>query len=83
MNDVQVFWYADDAPPVTKFGLQSHYFELGERSYMKVPTRGCCCSESFFYRELCKQRGLLLFVSSCTPLPYLIACLLFSQSVPY
>eukprot|EP00967_Tisochrysis_lutea_P133694 scaffold235039_cov15-Tisochrysis_lutea.AAC.1 len=29
------FKYADDAPPVTKFGLQSHYFELGERSYMK------------------------------------------------
>ncbi|KAF5838031.1 coth protein-domain-containing protein [Dunaliella salina] len=31
----KTFKYADDAPPVTKFGLQSHYFELGERSYMK------------------------------------------------
>ena len=33
----QVFEYLPDRPPVEQFGLQSFWFELGERSYMKEP----------------------------------------------
>jgi len=32
----QLFHYADDAPPVGVWKLQSFYFEMGENSFMKV-----------------------------------------------
>jgi hypothetical protein len=35
LSAVQMFKYAGDAPLVTKFGLQSHFSEPGERSYMR------------------------------------------------
>lgn len=32
---MQEFKYLDGKPAVSSFGLQSYYYELGERSYMK------------------------------------------------
>lgn len=34
---MQAFVWRDGAPPVGEFGLQSFWFELGERSYMREP----------------------------------------------
>ncbi|GIL43793.1 hypothetical protein Vafri_1405 [Volvox africanus] len=65
------FEYQDDMPPVGEFGLQSFWFELGERSYMKEPLAlqfmrdaGVIAPNSFYVhvRQNGKFYGLFAFV---------------------
>ncbi|GLC41440.1 hypothetical protein PLESTM_001196100 [Pleodorina starrii] len=65
--------HSDDMPAVTEFGLQSFWFELGERSYMKEPLAlqtmrdaGVIAPYSFYLhvRQNGKFYGLFSFVET-------------------